>query len=95
MSEELKLSDTTAKFVNELAKQAGKSPQEIHDALLYEGLRSLDGQNPNTQGVFSEHTHIGQVWLKMKNLGNKTEIMFRPPGAPPLSSIPEILKRRR
>lgn len=86
MSEELPLGDSTKRLIRELAEETGRRPQEIHDTLLYEGLKNLNGQNPDS--------HIGQVLLKLKNMRDETETLLRPPGLPPLSSIPKILKRR-
>lgn len=88
MEEQPKLSESTNKLLNALSEQTGRSPQEIHDILLCEGLRSLDGKNP--QG-----THSGEVLVKLRNMGNKLELMLRPPGYPPLDLIPKILIRRR
>jgi len=88
MEEQSKLSESTNKLLNELAKQSGKSSREIHDALLYQGLRSLDGKN-------QQDSHSGEVLVKLKAMGDKLEAMARPPGYPPLGLIPEILKRRR
>ena len=79
MSEELQLGDSTERLIRELAEKTGKSPQEIHDALLYEGLKSLDGQNQDTPA--------GQTLLKLKNMRDELELMLRPPGAPRLDDI--------
>lgn len=88
MEEQPKLSESTNKLLNALSEQTGRSPQEIHDTLLYEGLKSLDGEN-------QQDSHSGEVLVKLKAMADKLEAMMRPPGYPPLSLIPKILRRRR